>query len=1105
MKEFKPTSWAIDNRTTIFIITAFLTLAGVLAYRSLPKESYPDIVIPTIIVSTIYPGTSPTDMETLVTKPLEKQLKGISGVKKMTSNSLQDFSSIVCEFTTNVDIPEAKQKVKDAVDKAKRELPQDLLDDPAVNEIEFSEIPIMSVNVSGDYSLVNLKKYADRLQDEFEEFKEITRVDIVGALDREVQVNVDKYKMEAAAVSWRDIENAIAFENMTIAAGNVSMGGMTRSISVNGEFKDVETIKNLIVNSGSGAAVFLKDIAEVKDGFEERESYGRLDGKNVIVLNVIKRGGENLIEASDKIMAKVEELQKSEFPENLVIKVTGDQSKQTRTSLHELINTIIIGFILVAVILMFFMGGVNALFVAMAVPLSMFIAFLMLPSVGFTLNFMVLFAFLLGLGIVVDDAIVVIENTHRVHHDEPEIGIVAAAKKAAGEVFLPVLSGTATTLAPFVPLIFWEGVIGEFMKFIPITIIITLSASLVVAYIINPVFAVQFMEKGEKTSKKGFRGLIVTAAVCIVLGLIFHAAGSPAMGNFAFLALGIVALYRFVLDRAVIAFQTRIWPKAQDVYARFLSFAIGRPWTMIAGMIGIFIGSIMLMMASSPKVVFFPTGDPNYIFTYLKLPVGTDIEKTDAVAREIENRIYSVVGRDNPLVESVVTNVAVGASEDQFDQSIGSHKAKVGIAFVEFSKRNGASTTEYMEKIREAMKGIPGAEISVAPEQNGPPQAKPISVEIRGENFEDLISTSQKMKKYLDSINIAGVEELKMDMVVSKPEVKISIDRDRAAREGISTAQIGMEFRTAILGKEVSKLRDGNEEIPIVTRLAKDQRENLQTVENLAITYRDMNMGGALRSVPMAAFADVNYGAAYGGIKRKNQQRMVTLESNVLTDFNPNEVAAQVKAAAALYPAPSGVIIDLKGSQEEQEEAGRFLGTALLISMGLILLILITQFNSIGRTVIILIEVLFAIIGVLLGLALFKMDFSVVMMGIGIVALAGIVVRNGILLVEFTDHLLEKGRTLREAIVEAGRIRMTPVILTATATILGLLPLAVGFNIDFESLLAHGDPKIFLGGDSVAFWGPLSWTIIFGLGFATFITLVILPVMYLLAYRGRYK
>lgn len=1105
-KEFKLTSWAIDNKTTVYLLTIFITLFGIMSYRSIPKEQFPDIVIPTMYVQTIYPGAAPKDIENLITKPIEKEIKSIAGVKKVTSTSVQSFSAVVVEFDTNVDVAQAKQKVKDAVDKAEPDLPSDLKKKPTVQEIEFSEMPILFVNLAGDYDLAQLKRYAEALEDRIEAMKEITRVDIVGALDREIQIDFDMYKMQAANVTTYDVMSAMQNENTTIPGGNVTMDDMQRSLSVSGEFKSIEDIQNIIIRSMSGATVYLKDIATVRDGFHEQESYARLDHKNVITLNVIKRTGMNLIESSDKIKEIIEEMKKSEFPDELSIEVTGDQSRQTRTTLHDLINTIVIGFILVTIILMFFMGVTNAIFVALSVPLSMFIAFLLLPSIGFTMNMIVLFAFLLGLGIVVDDAIVVVENTHRIY-DNGKVPIKEAAKRAAGEIFLPVLSGTATTLAPFVPLAFWGGVIGKFMRYLPVTLIITLTASLVVAYIINPVFAVDFMKHDEAPdAKKKKKRIWIITIVMAAMALIFYVVGFFGMGNFMVTAILIYLFYSFVLEKVIFRFQQNTWPRVQAFYGRFLEWALKRPRMIFWGTIGLLFFVVFITVARSPKVVFFPKSEPNFIYVYATLPVGTSAEATDSVARIVEERVYGVIGENNPIVESVITNVAVGANESQDDRSPYSHKAKVGVAFVEFGHRNGQSTAEYLDRIREATKGIPGVEIAVDQEQSGPPTAKPVSIEISGEKFEDLIVASVDLKRYLDSIAIPGVEEIKSDLQLNKPEVVVEIDRERANREGISTAQIGSEINLAVLGREVSRFRDINDDYPIVLRYEVDQRSNLEALRNMIITYRDMNMGGRIRQVPLSSFADVKYTSTYSGIKRKNHKRVVTLASNVLTGFNENEVAASVKLAAAQFAkVPEGVTINLAGQAEEQAETGAFLGKALMISLMLILVILVTQFNSIGRTVIILSEIIFSVIGVLLGLAIFGMDISIVMTGVGIVALAGIVVRNGILLVEFTDILRERGYNLHDAITEAGRVRMTPVLLTATATILGMIPLAIGFNIDFITMFTELDPKIYFGGDSVAFWGPLSWTIVFGLAFATFITLILVPVMYEMSEKSKLR
>ncbi len=1064
------------------------------------------------MVNTIYPGSAPADIENLVTKPIEKQIKSITGVKKLTSNSVQDFSMVMVEFNTDVDVTEAKRKVKDAVDKARPDLPSDLPKEPTVMEFDFAEMPILFVNISGDYDLNQLKKYAEMAEDKIEALGEITRVDLVGALDREIQIDVDMYKMEAANITLRDIESAVAFENLRISGGNMKMDNMQRTLSISGEFSNIDQIRDLSINGMSGASVYLRDIATVKDASKEQESFARLDHKNVLTLNVLKRSGENLIEASDKCREIVSDLQATKFPKDLKVVLTGDQSHDTRVTLHDLINTIIIGFILVTFILMFFMGITNAFFVALSVPLSCFIAFLVFPTIGFSLNMIVLFAFLLALGIVVDDAIVVIENTHRVF-DNGKVPIKIAAKHAAGEVFKPVLSGTLTTLAPFIPLAFWQGIIGKFMFFLPVTLIVTLLASLVVAYVINPVFAVQFMKPHRdpddpEVKRKSRKGTKIITVIFLAVSAMMYLSGNFGGGNFIVTMLLVYLISKYLLNELVNKFQKNVWPEFQNRYGNVLKWCLKglRPIWLLLGTFCLLIISGGLVIFFSPGSSFFPAGEPHFVYAYITLPVGTDQVYTDEVTREVEKRIYGVIGQNNPLVESVISNVAVGATDPQEnDNSVASNKAKVSVSFVQFDKRNGKSTQDYLDTIRDAVKGIPGAIVTVGKEANGPPIQKPISIEISGDDFEELIAASSSMKRYLDSINIEGVEELKSDLVNIKPEIVIDIDRERANREGISTGQIGSEIRTAVYGKEISKFKDANDEYPIVLRYNAGQRSNINQLMNLKISYRDMNMGGLIRQVPLSSVADIHYSNTYGGIKRKNQKRLVTLSSNVLSDYNANEVVALVNDAVNGFPKSESITIKMGGEQEEQKETISFLAMALLISVGLIILILVTQFNSISKPLIILTEIIFSIIGVLLGFVIFRMEFSALMTGIGIVALAGIVVRNGILLVEFTDHLIEQGMEPVAAILEAGRIRMTPVILTASATILGLVPLAVGLNIDFVTMFTELNPHVFFGGDSVAFWGPLSWTMIFGLGFATFLTLVLVPAMYLIALKAKVR
>ena len=1111
-KEFGPSSWAIDNKTAIYVLTIMITIAGIFAYNSTPKENFPEVIIPKIFVQTVYPGTSPENMENLVTKQLEKQIKSTQGLKKITSNSYQDFSIITAEFGTSVDIKDAKQRIKDAVDKAKTDLPNDLPDDPVVMDINLSDLPIMYLNISGDFDLKKLKEYADDIQDRVEALPEISGVDIVGALDPEVQINVDMNKMSAAQISFGDIQNAVGYENLTASGGTVKMDGLRRTLNVKKEFKTAEEIANLIIKTPTGAAVYLRDIAEVKDSFKEQTSYSRLYGKNVITLNVKKRSGQNLIEASDKINAIIKDMKTTVLPKGLEIKVTGDQSDQTRVTLHDLINTIIIGFVLVTIILMFFMGVTNAIFVASSVPLSMFIAFLAMPILGgifgfnFSMNMIVLFSFLLGLGIVVDDAIVVIENTHRIF-DNGKVPIVKAAKMAAGEVFLPVFSGTLTTLAPFAPLLFWPGIIGKFMFFLPVTLIVTLLASLVVAYIINPVFAVDFMahddhEAAKKPTfdKKIRKNVLILGGVALLGYLI-----NLGLGNFMIFIILLYLLNHFVLTNAVKKFQQKIWPSFQNRYVKVLHWAVEHPKKLIWATFGLFFGTIFifvaLVMSGRQKIIFFPSADPNFVYVYVGLPVGTDQAYTNEVVKKVEKRVTEVLssnGKIDPVVTSIIANVTKGVTDPQDeDQGEYPNRGKVTVSFIEFGKRNGINTSEYLGKIRSALKNIPGAEISVAQEQGGPPTAKPISIEITGDNLDSIVHTSERLQKYLISKQIAGVEELKSDFQNNKPEVIFNIDRERANREGISSGQIAMDLRAALYGRELSKFRDDNEDYEINVRAKDDQKNNLEALRNMKMTYRDMAMGGQIRQVPISSFADIQYVNTYGGIKRKQQKRIIILSSNVLGEYNPNQVVQNVTAEVAQFKAPAGVEIKMAGDQEEQAETMGFLGGAFVTAIGLILVILVTQFNSISKPIIILVEVLFSLIGVLGGCILFNMPFSVMMSMLGIVALIGIVVRNGILLVEFTELMVEQGMSVKEAVIEAGRTRMTPVLLTATATMLGLIPLAVGLNIDFVTLFSEFNPHLYFGGDNVAFWGPLSWTMIFGLSFATFLTLILVPCMYI--------
>ncbi|MBK9465489.1 MAG: efflux RND transporter permease subunit [Chitinophagaceae bacterium] len=1122
-KEFKPTSWAIDNRTAIYIIAILISAYGLVKFNSMPKEQFPDIVVPTISIATVYVGNSPKDIENLVTRPIEKQLKGISGAKvnKIQSTSQADYSLIIVEFDTDVKTDLAKQKVKDAIDKAKSDLPTDLTSEPDAQEFAFSEMPIMFVNISGDYDGIKLKQYADKMQDRFEELSEITRAEIVGAPEREIQVNVDPYKMNTARVSFMDIENAISRENNDITGGLIEVGNMKRTLKVKGQFSSVADLQNIIVRSSArGAAVYLRDIAELKDTIKEKDSYARLDGKNVVTLNIVKRAGENLINCADKVKAAVADMQdKEELPKDLKVVFTGDQSRQTKTSFNELINTIIIGFILVLIILMFFMGVTNAFFVALSVPLSVFVAFLFLPiadsivGTSVTLNFIVLFALLFGLGIIVDDAIVVIENTHRIYNNG-KVPIVRSAKEAAGEVFIPVLAGTATTLAPFFPLLFWKGLIGKFMIYLPTILILTLAASLIVAFIFNPVFAVSFMKPEGKEFEKPKQAIFRNKwfIVFALAGVLLHLPGMHGMANFLLLMALLMVLNAYVLNDAIHSFQKKVLPKLMNRYEKLLRWILvgKRPIWAFVSLFGLFAFSALALMLRGNKSTFFPSGDPNFVYVYLKLPVGTDVKYTDSITHVLEKRVEKVLEKEKPgvpggIVESIITNVAVSANNPRDNnRSVQSNLGRIQVSFVEFERRHGKRTGPFKEAIREAVQGIPGANVEVAQEDGGPPTDPPVNIEVVGDNFENIASVATQLLNFLDTNRVNGIENLQADVDLSNPEITINVDREKAMFEGLSTGQIGMQLRTAVFGKEISKIKDGEDEYKIQLRYTDLLRNNITDLLSMRITFMDMNTM-QVKAIPLSAVASIDYTNTTGGVKRKNVKRTIQLQSNVPDPTMVGKVNADLQLKIDEFKGtvqiPSDVTIKLSGQSEQEKATQSFLGTAFIIAIGLIFLILVLQFNSMSKPFIVITEIFFSVIGVLLGYALTGMTIATIMLLVGIVGLAGIVIKNGILIIEFTDELRGRGMRTREAAIQAGKIRIIPVLLTAVATILGLLPLAIGFNIDFVGLFQHLRPNVFFGGDSVVFWGPLSWTIIFGLLFSFFLTLVMVPSMYLIAER----
>jgi multidrug efflux pump subunit AcrB len=1117
-RQFKPTFIAIKNKTTVFILTILLVVFGLYSYRTMPRELYPEIVIPYIMVSTPYPGNSPLDIENLITRPIEKELKGLKGVKDLNSASYQDMSLIILEFETNVAVKQALQDTKDQVDKAKSELPDNLEQDPIVEDLDFAEFPIMNINLSGDYSLVELKKFAEKLQDQLETLSEISEADIKGIDEREIQINVDPHLLEANGVSFQDIENAIRFENITMGAGEIISGKARRSIRTQADYINMQEIQNTIIKSEDGVIVYLRDVGEVIDGFEERTSVSRLNNKPVVSLSVVKKSGANILAATDNVYDIINLNKKSgTFPPNLDIIVTNDFSDNIRAQISNLENSIIMGMIFVMLILYIFMGPRNALFSGLAIPMSMFTSFIIISWMGYTLNFMILFSMILALGMLVDNAIVVIENVYRLYTEGADK--ITATQKGVSEIAFPIISSTATTLAAFIPLIFWDGIMGEFMKYLPITLIIVLSSSLFVALILNPAFTATFMEIENLKGHKNIKRMWIITVVITLLSATGYITDNILWGNIFISISLLILINNYVLRPTARVFQGKALPRMEKIYEKALKYALKRhhPWLFLLGTVFLLIFSIGFFSSKQTKVLFFPENEPQSVYITMELPIGTDLEKTDEVSRKIETKTYAILEPYKKIVKSVNTIVGAGKTE-LFSAEREPNKSLTTITFIDYQYREGVNTSDVMKDLTEGLTGTANAKISVEKDKNGPQVGNPINIEVSGDDFDKLLTISSEVRQIIDNENIAGIDGLKFDINVDKPEMRVNVKREMVRRFGLSTQQVAYALRSALYGREIGKFKDGEDEYDIMLRLSSRYRNDVSSLMNQKLTVNGGGGNGPVKKVPISSVADFEYGTTYDKINRKDNHRVVTIYSQVKEGFNANEINDRIRLALKNYNMPSGYKIEFTGEQEEQDKTSAFLLRALLIAVSLILLIMVTQFNSLIRPLIIGATVLFSTIGVFLGLASFNMEFIILMTGIGIISLAGIVVNNGIVLIDYIDLLRNRHKRKKnlpptsflpvneqiETIVEAGKTRLRPVLLTAITTVLGLLPLAVGLNFDFVGLYNNFDPDIYFGGPMNSFWSPMAWTVIFGLVFATFLTLIIAPVMYIITIKVNY-
>lgn len=1129
IKEFIFSSWAIEHRTVIYVIMSIFFILGISSYFSMPREAFPEINDTKVFVSTIYPGNTAEDIERIVTDPLEEALKGVSNLVEIRSTSSEDFSVIDIEFDENITIDDAKQKVKDLVDGVKGGPDWPIFNnakvEPNIFELDFSELqPILNISLIGDYPIDQLKVYAERLENKIEQLPQIKEVNIRGIQIFEVEVAVDIYKMTAARVSFNDILGAISQENSTISSGNIVLGGQRRNIRLTGEIENPDELKNFVVKT-DGGPVYLGDLAKISFKEKEATSYARSFGEKAVLLDVVKRGGKNLIMASQDIRKIVEKSQDIGLPKDLVITISNDQSSMTLNQVSELVNSIIFGILLVVTVLMFFLGFRNALFVGFAIPMSMFMSFMILSALGYTMNTMVLFGLVMGLGMLVDNGIVVVENVFRLMEKEG-MSRIQAAKAGIGEIAFPIIVSTATTIAAFVPLGAWPGLMGEFMIYFPITLSVVLGSSLVVAIFFNSMLVSQFMEIKERqiSSRSLWKLTFIMGSLGIILLL-----GNPNVrifGNLMVLTPIIFWMYKLFIKNWAQSFQNTFLVSLENKYRKFLGFALSgfKPILFLGGTFFLLFSSFALMGIFPPSVEFFPENQPKQILVFIEYPEGTAIKKTNTTTSRIEQEIFKVIerpeyndGEFNLLVESGVAQVGEGAGNPYIDNGNTNelpHKGKITLTMREFKLRGGVSSESLRKDIQKQLDGkFPGVAISVEKDANGPPAGYPITIEITGENYLSLIQTAQNMKDYLNKINVSGVEELKIDVNKNKPGIQLNIDREKAGELGVSTSQVGQLLRTSLFGSKAGIFKKDGDDYEINVRFNEKNRFDNNALYNQNIIFRDP-ANGQIKEIPVTALIERENITSFNAIKHRQLNRVVTLYSPVLAGYNANAVVDEIKSLLKNYDLPKGVNFKFSGEIEEQEKNMSFLSNALLAALGLILLLLVFQFNSISKPLIILLSIFLSFTGVFLGLIAFQMPFVILMTMMGIIALAGIVVNNGVVLLDYTQLLIDrrcvelnlKSGTLlgkqeaTQAIIEGGTARLRPVILTAITTVLGLIPLAIGLNIDFFSLFSEWDPRIYIGGDNVIFWGPLAWTVIFGLTFATFLTLVIVPATFSIIY-----
>ena len=1014
---------ALKRQTTVLALLVIIVFAGLYCYATLPRESFPDITVPYVFVTTTYEGVAPQDMEKLITIPIERKLKGIDNVEEIRSTSAEGLSTVAIKFLPKVDLDDAVQKVRDKVDQAKNDLPSDLADDPSIQEVNFSDMPVIRVVLSGPFSLRRLQNLAEEFQDQLESITGVLEARISGGLEREIHVEFDLDRVGAYNVPFSSIISSVTRGNVNMPGGSMDIGEGKYLVRVPEEFKHPSEIFSLVAFVRDGKPVYLRDIATIKDSHKDALTRSRINGDKSVTIAVSKRSGENIVRVTDEVKRIVAEM-RPQLPRTLQIDLTADMSNDVRLMVADLENNIISGLLLVLAVIFLFIGGQSAVFVAMAIPYSMFITFALLTGFDVTLNMVVLFSLILALGMLVDNGIVIVENIYR--HMQQGMPRQEAARVGADQVAWPVITSTLTTLGAFSPMMFWPGIMGEFMGYLPMTLIMALSASLFVALVINPVLSARYQR--VKTASPGKK--------------------NPA-GKDPFIKRGYLFLLRWCLRHR---------------------------WVVMLTSFVLFVAATASFSLFGKGTEFFPETEPKRAYINIKAPEGTNLNTSDKLVAEAEK----IVSEYEDIRYMISDIGALGG--DPFSQGgTGTHISRVVLDFKDFHDRARPSSEIVNEVRQRILATMKGAEIQVEKEEEGPPTGKPINIEISGKNILTLGELAARVRKEIR--NIPGLVDLKDNFVKGKPEIRVRVDKEKAALLGLDTYTIAYTVKAAINGVKAGVYREGKDEYDIIARLPERDRQSIENLKRITVS------GPRGEPIPLTSLAEISLGSGIGAIMRLDQKRVVTISGDVsgrLANDIIKEIDDRLKANLTW---PRGYSYRFSGEQEEQAKAQAFLTKAFLACIAIILLILLTQFNSFITPLIILSSVILSLIGVFIGLLVTGTAFGIIMTGIGVISLAGVVVNNAIVLIDYYNQLLAKGITSVDALMRAGAVRFRPVMLTAITTILGLFPMATGISFDFRKLAWD------IGGESSQWWGPMAVAVIFGLGFATLLTLIVVPVL----------